>query len=556
MQMNMEFAPVVLAYRFTEAKHKLINQVPEEWKRHIMSADQKEQDEEWENLHEIYSPKVLKAIKDLKGFYCKFGQVLAGRNDTVPDAYVERLRTLEDAVPPEPPHIIRKVVTESLGITDIDEVFSEWDDTPLGSASIGQVHKAKLKSTGEVVAVKVQYPGVERLFRTDIKTSRKFCQIFAPEQVIIFDEIERQFATEFDYRGEANNLDEIRQNMERFRDIAQVPEPVMDLCTKDVLVMTYLPGKKLYDCVKEYGEVVAAKQGKTFKQLEKEGIEKVKREGFPPKYDGPGPTQIALYQQSLRLRDAAVNAPRHLYNVLIGSWSGRTWELSHSVIPPNTALIMQRLLQVMGHQILVDGCFNGDPHGGNVLLMPDGRLGLIDYGQVKRLTRDERLHIARIYRGLLAQDKAGLRELAMSRGYKSRSFDSEVIYKMTQFALDTDGPSVMGNRNIQQFMDDMYSRDPWSATDAGVIMPSRATFMIRGIGLMLGHPVSMLDHWGKLAESVLQEEEEKAQGQKEEKTQRQKEEQSGHERAAQLADGKGQLSLAIRRATDGKSATM
>ncbi len=74
-------------------------------------------------------------------------------------------------------------------------ILSFIDHPPFFSASIGQVHKATLRN-GSVVAVKIQYPGIESLFRSDISTMRFFCTFVAPEQLIIFDEIERQFMSE------------------------------------------------------------------------------------------------------------------------------------------------------------------------------------------------------------------------------------------------------------------------------------------------------------------------------------------------------------------------
>ena len=67
-----------------------------------------------------------------------------------------------------------------------------------------------------MVAVKIQYPGVENLFRSDLKTARNFARLMAPEQLIIFDEIEKQFLTEFDYRLEAEHLAKSKKNLSRF----------------------------------------------------------------------------------------------------------------------------------------------------------------------------------------------------------------------------------------------------------------------------------------------------------------------------------------------------
>ena len=95
------------------------------------------------------------------------------------------------------------------------ETFSEFDDAPLGSASIGQVHRAVLRADGSEVAVKVQYPEAKGLFRTDMQTIKGFMKVAAPEQLVTLGELERQFEQEFDYRQEAANLREVGANMRR-----------------------------------------------------------------------------------------------------------------------------------------------------------------------------------------------------------------------------------------------------------------------------------------------------------------------------------------------------
>ena len=97
-----------------------------------------------------------------------------------------------------------------LGIDGLDELLSEWDDKPLGTASIGQVFKAKLRSTGEWVAVKVQMPGVERMFRADIRCLQLFTFVAVPWAYAQLVDIERAFEAEFNFVEEARNLEECR----------------------------------------------------------------------------------------------------------------------------------------------------------------------------------------------------------------------------------------------------------------------------------------------------------------------------------------------------------
>lgn len=263
----------------------------------------------------------------------------------------------------------------------------------MGSASIGQVHKGKLHD-GTFVAVKIQYPDIEELFRSDIFTMRLFCKFVAPEQLIIFDEIERQFMSEFDYRQEAKQLDQVRNNMAPFSRDVVVPRPFLNLCSKNVLVMEFLDGKQLIDGIRESASVYATKQGKTLEQLERETKAKWEKEGLPIAYSGPSAAQIASYRWAVKIKDFFFNIPLCIFNWTIVPCLFLTpIPFYDSFIPLNGAMIMETLLQVHGHQLFINGFFNGDPHAGNFLLLADGRIGLIDYGQVKQLTREERLYL-------------------------------------------------------------------------------------------------------------------------------------------------------------------
>jgi aarF domain-containing kinase len=153
-----------------------------------------ERDAAFELLHEDYSNRILNTMIDLRGFYIKIGQVFATRADILPRVWVERMQKLEDAVPPRSMDIVRQVIEAEIG-KPMESLFVEFDPKPLGSASIGQVHRAKLHN-GDVVAVKVQFEEAEGLFRGDIQNMKRFCEVAQPEQVVVFEEIERQFMTE------------------------------------------------------------------------------------------------------------------------------------------------------------------------------------------------------------------------------------------------------------------------------------------------------------------------------------------------------------------------
>lgn len=107
------------------------------------------------------------------------------------------------------------------------------------------------------------YRRIEKLFRGDISTLRGFCKLAQPEQLPFFEEIERQFHTEFNYSKEALNLEEIANNLdnEKWSKKVVVPRAYHELCSHSVLVMDYLPGDKLITAVMKKYEAIAKQQG-------------------------------------------------------------------------------------------------------------------------------------------------------------------------------------------------------------------------------------------------------------------------------------------------------
>src|SRR5947209_6711609 len=113
-----------------------------------------------------FEARVRLALTDLGATYIKLGQMLSTRADLVGQDLANELTKLQAQTPADAPAVARKVVESELGLP-IEEIFSEFDETALASASIGQVHRARLK-TGKRVVVKVQHPGIEGIIRRDL----------------------------------------------------------------------------------------------------------------------------------------------------------------------------------------------------------------------------------------------------------------------------------------------------------------------------------------------------------------------------------------------------
>jgi aarF domain-containing kinase len=184
-----------------------------------------------------------------QGLLIKFGQILGSRPDLIPDEYVAILSRLLDQVPPRPFPAIERRITRELG-RPLADVFSQFDRDPIASASLAQVHRASLKD-GRTVAVKVQYPGIWEVVRTDLDSIRFLLRILAAlERNLdfgpIIEEISRNVPLELDFINEGHNAEIIADNFASRREII-VPRIHWEYTTRRLLVMEFLEGIKITD---------------------------------------------------------------------------------------------------------------------------------------------------------------------------------------------------------------------------------------------------------------------------------------------------------------------
>ncbi|MCB1355594.1 MAG: 2-polyprenylphenol 6-hydroxylase [Maritimibacter sp.] len=163
-------------------------------------------------------PPVTRAITALGPAYIKFGQILSTRPDVVGDEFSQQLTYLQDKLPPFPTEVARRTIEEELDIV-VDEEFSEFSDA-VAAASIAQVHRARIRATGQEVAVKVLRPRIERAFRTDLDAFHFFAQVIEfllpgtrrlrPSDVIAH--FESVVLAELDMRLECASASEFHEN--------------------------------------------------------------------------------------------------------------------------------------------------------------------------------------------------------------------------------------------------------------------------------------------------------------------------------------------------------
>ena len=193
--------------------------------------------------------RIEHAICELQGLFIKVGQLISIMTNFLPEEFRKELEGLQDAVPPRPYADIERRIREELGRPP-SEVFASFDPKPIASASIGQVHFARLLD-GTKVAVKVQYPDIEDVVRRDLGTLRRIFWIvgwFVPYEGLseLYREVRAIVLEELDYRAEADNAARIAAHFEGRRDVA-FPKVVGALSTGRVLVTHFEAGCKITD---------------------------------------------------------------------------------------------------------------------------------------------------------------------------------------------------------------------------------------------------------------------------------------------------------------------
>lgn len=457
-------------------------------------------------LNQRYSPKVKELALDLQGFYFKLAQIMSTRDDFLPDEYLQWTKQLQDQSPSVMPSSEAKRIVERSLDVPFDTMFAEWDDQPIGAASVGQVHRARLRDSGQLVAVKVQFPGIEGKFRNDIDTVEMFCKYLMPQNASYFAEIKRQFATEFDATREAQNLQLVHDNIcaTPWSQLVQVPRPLFS--SKEVLVMSYLEGPKLVDGVRQWFKRVADSRGIDFNQMEHEQKRLMESGQFRMKEVTQSANETARIQRMMQLRDMVLNAA-----IFVGNYTlrpllgGEKWSYCRSEMPLNLGHVMDVLLRVHAHEIFMDGAFNGDPHPGNVLLMPDGRLGLVDYGQVKRMSLEDRIVYAKLIVALNRDDRDEVvRIMSDEVGFRTKHMNKDIIYRTAAFFNCRDSDDVTLGMNVSAFMEWLERSDPVVRINDEFVMVGRVSVLLRGMANAFGLKVRVSDYWKEEAEMLLQ----------------------------------------------------
>jgi ubiquinone biosynthesis protein len=253
------------------------------------------------NLSAPRGQRLRQALEHLGPIFVKLGQVLSTRRDLLPSDIADELAKLQDQVPPFPSDVAVASIERAFG-RPVDEIFSQFDRTPIASASIAQVHFAKLKNAQGVereVAVKVLRPGMLKVINKDLELMHTMARWLdrlssdgkrlKPREVVA--EFDKYLHDELDLVREASNATQLRRNMAGLN-LVLIPEMIWDYCTQEVIVMERMHGLPI-------SQVDALRQaGVDIPKLARDGVTifftQVFRDGFFHADMHPGNIQVSV----------------------------------------------------------------------------------------------------------------------------------------------------------------------------------------------------------------------------------------------------------------------
>lgn len=559
----------------------------------------------YKELHRRNAPKIFSIMLELGGLYVKLGQVLSVTALPVPSDYRKLFRTLQSNVPghEEFENVIKPTLEKEFGMP-LHELFESIDEIPCGAASIGQAHKAKLltKSRDDAstsadngvtsenennqgnstdVIIKVQYPDAKWQVPADVHCVGDFLKLCVYFGVVdessaklSYEEFSRQFLAELDYLREARNLQEVYESsldpeapyMKRG---VEIPKVFPELCSNEVITMTYIPGPKFEEEARKQLESLGIDTSRGVQAVVREDSGKDKNESkyfqnLDTSVDSKGksrkgsklPSLSSESKKSWMMKfaervESIVGVDNILFfvrlvrrallwstavavqSIQLASRASPTvipisqdlleWAKNHENAASQAELMnwtsdaIDALFDVHGYQIFNQGLFNADAHPGNILVIQNNdkyssskgiqrwsksrpKLGLIDYGQCKRLDIEERRRVARLVIGV-ANDESDEQIASYCRdlGFKTKNDSTKFLSTFARLMFGkfrSEHLKPAWHRALREEDDIVYFPNELS-------MVYRTSMLLRGLAMSFQLNVSVGEKWREHAENAL-----------------------------------------------------
>lgn len=368
-----------------------------------------------------WETRLRTAMGELGATFVKLGQILSTRPDLVGVRLAEEFQQLQDNVPADPPELVRKFVEADLGHT-LEELFAEFEPEAMASASIGQVHRAKLH-TGEAVVVKVLHTDIEKKFAVDMDILAGLAQMaeMIPEfrnyrPAAIVAEYQRAMRRELDLTREERNIQQFAHD---FCDdpTIHIPRTYPLVSSRRVLVMERLDGIKL--------------------------------------------------SEAERLAKAQVDLDE----------------------------VANRGAAICLKMIFDNGFYHADPHPGNLMVMPDCRIGLLDFGMVGRI--DERLHenVSELLVALSSLDAEHVTSMIVRLGKTPSSLDRSALSLDVADFLSYYASQSLGKLDLSGALNEMVEqiRRYQIMLPARIIMLLKALVTLEGTARLISPKFSLVE---------------------------------------------------------------
>jgi predicted unusual protein kinase regulating ubiquinone biosynthesis (AarF/ABC1/UbiB family) len=204
----------------------------------------------WDAAHRRNAMRLFRVIRDLRGLWVKAGQFLSSRPDIMPAPFVKILSALQDSMPARPLKDVKEAIEAELK-RPISEVFASLEEKALAAASVGQVHRGKLKD-GTTVAVKVQHKGMDVIISQDLSNLSSILSWLSYVEIGfdlkgVMEEWLKEVLSELQFTLEAKNMTSVRENLQRTNISVTIPRVIPGLVGKGVLVMRFIEGVKVSD---------------------------------------------------------------------------------------------------------------------------------------------------------------------------------------------------------------------------------------------------------------------------------------------------------------------